>query len=372
MTTRRWLLLTIGVLVVAVGCGGGAVLFVPAVQDRLLRYFVVQSLEGLTARNTRLYGDDALKVLLCGTSAPVADPDRAKDCTAVFAGGKYYLVDAGPDSSRNLALWNLEDDHLGAVFLTHYQSDDIGDLGEVNMNAWLYGHQGRLPVYGPPGVDALVDGFNQAYARNDADFTALSGARLLPPGSAPMQASVIPLVGPATPQKNRLSAPLHFGDLTVTAIEVDHAPVEPAYGYRFDYHGRSVVISGDTRYHPPLAVAAQGADVLVHKAQSVPLIQLLQRSAGSVPGYGRIATILGDIQGYHTDPRDAARIANEAGVRLLIFNHISPRLANFLVTRMFLRGVSAIRPRGWMIGADGTFVTLPVGSTDVRVSHFAP
>ena len=223
MNKRRWLLFLSGVCTSLLIAGAAAVFFVPPIQDRILRYFIVQTLEDLSTRNARLFGDTSLKVLLCGTSAPVADPHRAKDCTAVFAGGKYYLVDAGPDSSRNLALWNLEDDHLGAVFLTHYQSDDIGDLGELNQNAWLYGHQGQLPVYGPPGVDLLVQGFNQTYARNDADFTALSGAGFLPTATAQMQANVIGLIGPATPLKNRLSAPIHFGDLTVTAIEVDHA-----------------------------------------------------------------------------------------------------------------------------------------------------
>ncbi|GIT36932.1 MAG: hypothetical protein Ct9H300mP6_08000 [Gammaproteobacteria bacterium] len=41
---------------------------------------------------------------------------------------------------------------------------------------------------------------------------------------------------------------INEGDLKVTAFEVSHEPVEPALGYRFDYKGRSIVISGDTRY----------------------------------------------------------------------------------------------------------------------------
>jgi ribonuclease BN (tRNA processing enzyme) len=32
----------------------------------------------------------------------------------------------------------------------------------------------------------------------------------------------------------------------VTAALVDHPPVVPAFGYRFDAHDRSIVISGDT------------------------------------------------------------------------------------------------------------------------------
>jgi hypothetical protein len=33
----------------------------------------------------------------------------------------------------------------------------------------------------------------------------------------------------------------------ITALEVDHTPVKPAFGFRIDYSGRSVVLSGDTR-----------------------------------------------------------------------------------------------------------------------------
>ena len=35
------------------------------------------------------------------------------------------------------------------------------------------------------------------------------------------------------------------GGLTVRAVLVDHDPVKPAVAYRFDYGGRSLVVSGD-------------------------------------------------------------------------------------------------------------------------------
>lgn len=109
-----------------------------------------------------------------------------------------------------------------------------------------------------------------------------------------MQPVVIDLVGKQTPKKDRRSLPMHFCDLTVTAIEVSHDSAEPAYGYRFDYQGRSAVISGDTNYHPPLAFAAQGTDVLVHDAQSQHLLELIQSSAKKV-GNARLAQLMGAI-----------------------------------------------------------------------------
>jgi ribonuclease Z len=359
----KWLLGGTAVVLGALFAGIG-ILALPPVEDALFTHFVEHHLR--TGSGGLLQGD-SLKVLLCGTSAPYPDPHRAQTCDAIIAGGKYYLVDAGPGSGRNLQLWQLRGRELGAVFLTHFHSDHIGDLGEINTNAWLAGHPGPLTVYGGPGVGQVVNGFNEAYAQDHSYRTANSGAQLLAPAAAVMQAVVVPLIGPPTPLKNRRSLPIHLGELTVTAIEVNHDPVEPAYGYRFDYRGRSVVISGDTNYHPPLAVAAQGADVLVHEAQSQHLVQLIQKAAQKT-GDSRLAQIMGEIQHYHTDPLDAARIANQAHVRLLVFTHLDPPVSNALLYRMFYRGVNSIRPHGWISGEDGTLVTLPIGSEAVKVS----
>jgi ribonuclease Z len=364
-TKRRLVFAGAAALALVASVAGG--LAVPSVQDALFTRLVEHHLrEG----NKALLADDALKVLLCGSSAPFADVHRAQSCVAILAGGVYYLVDAGPGSSRNLQLWQLRGRELAGVFLTHFHSDHLGDLGEVNTNAWLAGHPGPLSVFGGPGVVQVVQGFNAVYALDEAYRTANSGAALLPPAAAVMQPVRVDLVGPPTPEGGRRSAPLHFGEMSVTALEVNHDPAAPAYGYRFDYRGRSVVVSGDTRYHPALASAAEGADVLVHEAQSQHLVALLQEAAQET-GDARLAQTMGDIEHYHTDPLEAARLAERAHVRLLVFTHLNPPVSNLLLSRMFYRGVNDIRPHGWVSGEDGTLVTLPVGSSAVDVSTLA-
>ncbi len=364
--TRRRLLLG-GALLLGFLTAGTAALLIPGVDDALFTRLVEHHLQ---AGNAALLKGDSLKVLLCGTSAPFADPHRAQTCTAIIAGGRYYLVDAGPGSGRNLELWQLRGRELQAVFLTHFHSDHIGDLGEINTNAWLAGHAGRLPVYGGPGVEQVVAGFNQAYGLDQRYRTANSGPQLLPPEAHAMEAFPIVMQGTPDPQKDRRSLPLHFGELTVTAIEVNHDPAAPAYGYRFDYRGRSVVVSGDTAFHPPLAAAAQDADVLVHEAQSQHLVQLIGKAAAGA-GDERLTQTMSDIQHYHTDPLDAARIANEAHVRLLVLNHLDPPVSNPLLYWMFYKSMDTVRRTGWISGQDGTLITLPIGSDAVITSRLS-
>jgi ribonuclease Z len=292
-----------------------------------------------------------LSVLLCGTGSPLPDPNRASGCALVAAGDRYYVVDVGLSSVRNLLLWRIPLDKVDGVLLTHFHSDHIAELGELRLQTWVAGRRTPLKVYGPPGVADVVAGFNQAYS-HDADYRTLHhGEKFLPREDVDMVAVTIPMNGATAPA-------LNDGGLKVTAIKVHHDPVKPAYGYRFDFAGRSITISGDTAYYEPFAMAARGSDVLVHEAQSNELVGILG-AAMSAAGHPRPAKIMHDIPDYHTTPVEAARIANLAQAKLLVFTHINPPLPNYLAERAFLRGVSNVRASGWLMGRDGTLIRLP-------------
>jgi ribonuclease Z len=226
------------------------------------------------------------------------------------------------------------------------------------------GRPGPLRVFGPPGVERVVAGFTEAYALDSGYRIAHHGAAFLPPDVGRMEAQVI--AGPA--EGAGPTVVLQEGGLAITAFAVNHKPVIPAYGYRFDYRGRSVVVSGDTVKDAGLIAAAKGADVLVHEAQANHIVAMMREEAEKA-GRTRIAKILGDIPSYHTSPVQAAEAANEAGVKLLVLTHLTPPPPNALVERAFVRGVDAVRPRGWVLADDGLLVTLPVGSDAVNVGR---
>lgn len=360
---RGWLV-ALGIVAALVAVGVGA-LSRPALQDRL----VARAADAQIRRNNAaLLNDDALRVSLCGTSAPLPSPKRAKACVAVMAGGKFYIVDAGPESTENLMQWGLPLDRIGGVLLTHFHSDHIGDLGELNLQTWVQGRPAPLAVYGGPGVERVVAGFNEAYAIDQGYRTAHHTAALMPPATWPMAARPILMPGAPTAAMNRSAVVLDDGVLKITAYETDHRPVEPAYAYRFDYKGRSILITGDTRAHAPLAAAAKGADILMSEALNRDMVRQLRASADRA-GKPRIAHIMGDIQSYHIAPTEAADLANRSGAKLLVLYHLIPAPDNALLKHIFTRGLNDARKGDWDVAEDGSLYTLPVGSKAVTISR---
>ena len=357
---RKTLVWSALALVALVGLAALA-LSVPAVQDAIVRRAVERLVR---ARADAVLADGALRVLLCGSASPLAHPTRGRPCTAVIAGSRVFLVDVGPGAWNRLALWRIPGELVAAVLLTHFHSDHIGDLGEVDLQTWVAGRPGPLRVFGPPGVEQVVAGFETAYEHDAGYRIAHHGADLLTPAAEPLEAHTIPLG--ADGANDGTAVVLEEDGLRVTAFLVDHRPVVPALGYRFDYGGRSVVVSGDTAAYPPLVEYARGADVLVHEAQANHLVAIAQEASARA-GLARQARILSDIPDYHTTPVEAARMANEAGVRLLVLTHLTPPPLNGFVERVYVRGVSDVRPGGWLLGDDGTLVVLPSGSEEIRV-----
>jgi len=60
----------------------------------------------------------------------------------------------------------LPTSYLSAIFLTHFHSDHIGDLGEANVLSCANGRTKPLDIYGPEGVEKVVNGFIMAYEQD--------------------------------------------------------------------------------------------------------------------------------------------------------------------------------------------------------------
>lgn len=354
----RWTLLVAGAA--AALLLGGMAVFRVQVSEYLFERAVKQNI----GRNTAASLGDGLHIYVCGAGSPFPDPQRGGPCLAVAAGDQHIIIDAGSGGSRSLARMGYPMGEIDAVYLTHLHSDHIDGLGELLMQAWING--GRdvpMPVHGPAGVDEVVGGFNAAYRIDSTYRTGHHGADIANPqghGGAP-----VPITMPAGPGGQLIV--YDEGGLTITAFKVSHAPVEPAYGYRLDYMGRSVSISGDTVYDANLVAASADADLLFHDALN-PEMVLRMREAISEAGRDDLAKVLNDILDYHATPADAARAAQDASVGHLVLYHTVPPLPSRALNTLFMRDTKALFDGPIEVAQDGLVYSLPAGSRAIKVT----
>lgn len=358
MKILRTVLAITAVVIIA---GAGALYFVPAVQDRVIARIIDRT---FAMQHDELLADDALRVAVCGSGSPLANSERRPACNLVFAAGKIFVVDAGAGSFARVAKWRLPLDRMEAVFITHFHSDHIADLPEARLQSWVAQRPAPLPVYGGPGIERIVSGFSEAFALDDFYRVAHHGADFLKPENGPMRPHEIANADGAPLTGMQSKVVLEKDGLTVTAFAVDHAPVVPAYGYRFDYKGRSVVFSGDTHKSPSLAVHAKGADVLLHEAMDKNIVGQMNAAAtrANLPVAQKI---MHDIPDYHASPQDAAETAKQAGVGQLVLTHLIPPIPGWLGSRIFLRNtdITGVETR---IAFDGMLIELPADSKAVK------
>jgi ribonuclease Z len=278
------------------------------------------SQEAAAASAQALERSDAITVVTCGTGTPIPS-DRVQACTAVFANGLFLLFDAGDGAERSMERSLLPVADLDAVFLTHFHSDHIADVGEVISRSWILGRTVALPVYGGESVQRVVDGFNTVYALDDNYRQAHHGADILDAEVEPAEAHTIDDPG----EEGRVV--FARAGVTVTAFRVNHPPIEPAFGYRVDHAGRSVVISGDTTDTASLRAMSAGADVLVSEVMSRDLLEAIECALKRLDD-PRNARLIRDIRTYHIGTTELAELAQNAGVKTLVLTHQVPSFDN--------------------------------------------
>jgi len=318
-----------------------------------------RAVERAAARDTLQDLPDGLHVGLCGTGSPLPSRERAASCTVVIAGKAMFVVDAGEGAARNIAQMGLPNGRIKAMFLTHFHSDHIDGMGPMMLLRWTAsGNSSPLPVYGPPGVEQVIAGFNAAYALDNGYRTAHHGQAITPPAAAGATAMAFAL--PAAP-----TVVYDADGLRVTAFAVDHRPVQPSVGYRFDYKGRSVVVSGDTAPSKTLETASEGADLLIHEALNPAMVKTLAANLDKA-GRKQTAQIMRDILDYHASPAQAADSARVAGVQMLVLSHLVPSMPSAYLNPAFLDGAEDHFDGPIIVGEDGHYFSLPAGSKAIE------
>lgn len=301
-----------------------------------------------------------LEVLVCGAGSPRFDPLRGPSCLIVKAGNQTFLFDAGDGASQRMQALQIAPSTLRAVFITHLHSDHVAGLGQVINTSWILGRTKPLEVYGPTGVAELVGGFAQVF-KSDTRFRSEHQATLSASTAGALAHPIfLPRVSMANSSKAIApDAQLVFaeGAVKVFAFRVEHPPVDPAYGYRIEYGGRVIVVSGDTRPSEQIVRNAQDADLLVHEAMDAEAVGKGARAADAA-GLAAIAARFRAVLSYHSDVIQVGRLAQRARVKQLLLTHIIPPLATEEQSAAFAaRAAEAFHGR-ITVAVDGTKVIL--------------
>lgn len=253
-----------------------------------------------------------LKVTLLGTGSPQPRMDRFGPSILVEAGGERLVFDCGRGATQRLEQIKIRVSDVTALFLTHLHSDHVVGIPDLWLTGWLTGRNVPLRVWGPAGTKSMMTHLKEAFEfdihiRRDVD-------EKLPGEGVLVQAKDI-----------EEGVVYEHDGLKVTAFFVDHGLVKPAMGYRIDFGGHSIVLSGDTRPSENLVHWAKGADLLIHEVID-PEGFIRERGSLFKP------EIVRQILGHHTTPEQAGTIFAAVKPKLAVYSHVIPGKGQNFVT----------------------------------------
>ena len=222
-------------------------------------------------------------------------PTRQGMSTLIEANGQTLTFDVGRGALQNIYLSRIDPRSVTKIFLTHLHSDHIEGLPAVWMTPWfMFGRTPSLEIWGPQGTQQMVDGTRMMYG-HDVEHRANP-----------------------TFKREYLDITVHEiaegvvyddGGVKVTAFPVEHDDGNPAFGYRIDVAGRSILLSGDTTYSENVVRYGMNDDLIVSNVVAF---------SDAMTKAGVLKPVLNKL----TTPEQAAAIFLKTRPRLAVFSHV--------------------------------------------------
>ena len=197
------------------------------------------------------------KLVMLGTAAgPVPGRSRKMTSHLMLSNGAAYVLDCELGVTDRFAETGIAFSALRSIFITHHHFDHNVEYGPLLSIGWVQGMPLSVRAYGPPPLKQMTTDYIRSM-RTTIDFWAED---LKMKALEAIDVTEVSGAGPVMQDDN----------VKVSSVVVEHPPVKPALGYRFDFNDRSIAFSGDTTPIEAVAQMAKGADILVHEAMYVP------------------------------------------------------------------------------------------------------
>ena len=241
------------------------------------------------------------RIVLLGTGCPSPSHIRYGPSTLISTEKQKILIDAGSGVTQRLSEFGLVPSEIDVILITHLHSDHIVDLYQLYISGWHTGRTKPFKIVGPKGIKKFFDKTVEAYS----DELNLRVDWEKRPNHEGLDIEITEIEKEFVYESKGIK---------ITSIEVQHQPVEPAYGYQVFVDDKKITYSGDTRYSINLEEASKDADYLIHEV----FVSL------NFDDKRMTQDTLVNVKEYHSTPEDVGTLAQAANVKKLILNHFVP------------------------------------------------
>lgn len=243
--------------------------------------------------------EDYIHIWMLGTGSPSLSVHRHGISTLIRAKNKWLLFDVGRATLQRMYECGIPIPEVTNVFFTHLHSDHICGMSDLWMTGWFVLHRSKpMRVFGPQGTGRFLDGLKETH-----HFDLSARAKYETAASQGKEFELHEFEGGVVMDED---------GVRVTAFLVDHGPaVKPAYGFKVECDGRTVVLSGDTTLCDGVIEQAKDCDVLIHEIAGA---SKWQQSGNEITR--RLLSI-------HTTPEQMNEICRKTQPRLTLLHHIS-------------------------------------------------
>ena len=269
-----------------------------------------------------------LKIIFLGTSGSVPTPERGMPSLMLQRDGERMLFDCGEGTQRQMMKCRSGFMDIDSIFLSHFHADHTLGIPGLIQTMNFQGRAEPLHIYGPKFVSEYCDAMNMlGYLRPGFDVIAheLKHGDVIEKRGYRIEAfrtfHSVPSLGYALREEARLG---RFNRQKALELGVPEGPL-----FSKLHRGESIVVNGKEIKSSDVVGDSRPGRLVVYTGDTTPSHTFLSiiANADLWISEGTFADDAADkaAETQHSSVGDVARLAVTAGVRQLIFTHVSSR-----------------------------------------------